>query len=111
MAEADKENPTLESQRNLNANSVPADWLLLGLSNVAGYGAMLQMPKGLAKTIVPTSITYDIEFALLANIRLIESGHEVELRSLIDNFLRKQDIEALESLVLNVRLEEAVDSN
>lgn len=107
MTGADKDNPKLVSPQNLNANRVPADWLLLGLSNEIGYGVMLQMPENLAKVIVPTSITFDIDLALLANARLTETGHEVEIRDLIDRFLRSEDTEALKSLVLSAYLEKA----
>ncbi|MFT6094741.1 MAG: hypothetical protein ACJA2Q_002646 [Pseudohongiellaceae bacterium] len=112
MAGADKDNPTAANQQNLNPNTIPADWLLLGLSNEVGYGVMLQMPKALAKSIVPSSITFDIDLALLSNSRLTESGHEVEIRGLIDKFLRNNDIEALRSLVLSAHLEKTeVDPN
>lgn len=84
---------------------VPAYWLLLGLSNEAGYGAMLMMPKSLASLIVPSSISFDIDLALVANSRLVEIGHEVEIRGLIDKYLRNKDIEALRSLVLSAHLE------
>lgn len=84
---------------------VPASWLLLGLSNEVGYGAMLQMPKSLAKLIVPSSISFDIDLALIANSRLVETGHEIEIRGLIDGYLRNKDIEALRSLVLSAHLE------
>lgn len=92
---------------NKRVDRVPADWLLFGLSNEDGYGGMLQMPRALAKLIVPTSISFDIDLALLANTRLTESGHEVELRGLIDKFLRNKDIEAFRSLVLSAHLEKA----
>lgn len=107
MVEADKNNPALESLQDWYANRIPADWLLFGLSNEVGYGAMLQMPEQLAKLIVPTSITFDIDLALLANSRLAETGHEVVIRGLIDKFLRNRDIDAVRSLALSARLEKA----
>lgn len=98
--------PSSAGFQDRRKDRVPANWLLLGLSNEVGYGVMLQMPKSLARLIVPSSISFDIDLALLANSRLLETGHEVEIRGLIDRFLRSKDIEALRSLVVSANLEE-----
>lgn len=82
-------------QSAIRQKSLPGSWLIIDQGWDEGFSAMFGLPIELARTIVPASVTINIETAIELNRKLMAMGQAVEARVLLDSHLVSGNLEAI----------------